>query len=212
MKPRLRFAFFMLRWFIGAGFTLALRLKVVGRTNVPAEGGAIVIGNHASFLDPFIMSSRCGRPVRWLVAHEFYGNPRVHWLLWWFGTIPVGGGRSMIRSYRQITEVLGDGGFIGIFPEGGITRDGEMTPFRTGAAVIAFRTGVPIVPMYIHGTYEALPRYAKWPRLVPVTIHMGPAIDVPRKTNPTQDEIEALTATMRVAVARLQTEARATAR
>ena len=68
MKPRLRFAFFTLRWLIGAAFTLAFRLRVVGRNNLPAEGAAIIIGNHASFLDPFIMSSRCGRPVQWLVT------------------------------------------------------------------------------------------------------------------------------------------------
>jgi 1-acyl-sn-glycerol-3-phosphate acyltransferase len=212
MKLRLRFAFLSLRWIVGAGFTLAFRLKVVGRTNLPAEGAAIIIGNHASFLDPFILSSRCLRPVQWLVTREFYGNPRVHWLLWWFGTIPVGGGRSMIRSYRRIAGVLQEGGFIGIFPEGGITRDGEMKPFRPGTAVIAFRMGVPVVPMHIHGTYEALSRYAKWPRFVPVTIRMGPPIHVSRKTDPTPEEIDALTATMRSAVVALETEARAAAR
>jgi 1-acyl-sn-glycerol-3-phosphate acyltransferase len=209
MTPRLRFAFFSLRWFIGAGFKLAFRLKVVGRGNLPDDGPALVIGNHASFLDPFIMSSRCGRPVQWLVTQEFYGNPRVHWLLWWFGTIPVGGGRSMVRSYRQIAEVLKQGGLIGIFPEGGITRDGEMKAFRTGTAVIAFRMGVPIVPMHIQGTYEALSRYAKWPRFVPVTIRMGAPIPVDQKPDPTPEEIDALTATMRAAVVALETDNRA---
>jgi len=210
MKPRLRFAFFSLRWIVGAAFALAFRLKVVGRANLPAEGSAIIVGNHASFLDPFILSSRCGRPVQWLVSQEFYGNPRVHWLLWWFGTIPVGGGRNMIRSYRRIADAVGKGGLIGVFPEGGITRDGAMKPFRTGTAVIAFRLGVPIVPMHIHGTYEALSRYAKWPRFVPVTIRMGSPIPVPRKNDATPEEIDALTATIRAAVVSMETEARGT--
>jgi 1-acyl-sn-glycerol-3-phosphate acyltransferase len=212
MTPRLRFAFFSLRWFIGAGFWLAFRLKVIGRRNLPDQGAAIIIGNHASFLDPFIMSSRCGRPVQWLVTQEFYGNPRVHWLLWWFGTIPVGGGRSMVRSYRRIAEVLKEGGLIGIFPEGGITRDGEMKPFRTGTAVIAFRMGVPIVPMHIQGTYDALSRYAKWPRFVPVTIRMGTPIMVPQKDDPPPAEVDALTATMRAAIVALEAENRAARR
>jgi 1-acyl-sn-glycerol-3-phosphate acyltransferase len=212
VKPRLRFAFFTLRWFIGAGFQAAFRLKVVGRENLPEAGPLIVIGNHASFLDPFIMSSRCGRPVQWLVTQEFYGNPKVHWLLWWFGTIPVGGGRSMIRSYRRIAEVLGEGGVIGIFPEGGITRDGEMKEFRTGAAVIAFRMGVPIIPMHIHGTFEALHRHAKFPKFVPVTIRMGEPIDVVHKTDPVPEEIDALTARLREAVSGLEAANRAAAR
>jgi 1-acyl-sn-glycerol-3-phosphate acyltransferase len=212
MTPRLRFAFFSLRWLIGVGFFLAFRLKVVGRHNLQNDGAAIIIGNHASFLDPFIMSSRCGRPVQWLVTQEFYGNPRVHWVLWWFGTIPVGGGRSMVRSYRQIAAALKDGGLIGIFPEGGITRDGEMKPFRTGTAAIAFRMGVPIVPMHIQGTYDALSRYAKWPRFVPVTIRLGAPIPVARKPDPTPEEIDALTAAMRAAVVALEAENRAAPR
>lgn len=212
MTPRLRFAFFTLRWIIGAGFMLAFRLKVVGRRNLADAGPGIVIGNHQSFLDPFIMSSRCGRPVQWLVTQEFYGKPSVHWLLWWYGTIPVGGGRSMVRAYRQIADVLREGGLIGIFPEGGITRDGELKEFRTGTAVIAFRMGVPIYPMHIQGTYEALSRYAKLPRFVPVTIRMGEPIPVPQRSDPTPEEIEALTATMRAAVVALQTENRAARR
>jgi 1-acyl-sn-glycerol-3-phosphate acyltransferase len=212
MSPRLRFAFFTLRWVIGAGFTAGFRLKMVGRSRVPDKGPAIIIGNHASFLDPFIMSSRCGRPVQWLVTQDFYGDKRFHWLLWWYGTIPVGGGRSMIRSYRQIAEVFDEGGLIGIFPEGGITRDGEMKPFRTGTAVIAYRMGVPIVPMHIQGTFTALSRYSKFPKFVPVTIRVGEPIAVERKTDPSPEEIEGLTERMRAAVATLEAENRAAPR
>lgn len=208
MTPRLQVAFFTLRWLLGAVFTLGFRLKVVDGDKVPREGPAIVIGNHASFLDPFIMSSRCRRPIRWLVTQEFYGNPRVHWLLWWFGTIPVGGGRSMVRAYRQIAEVFRRGGCIGVFPEGGITRDGAMKPFRNGTAVIAYRLGVPIVPMHIDGTYKALPRYAKWPRFVPVTVRVGEPIAVPQSSNPTSEEIDGLTTRLREAVVALEAASR----
>jgi 1-acyl-sn-glycerol-3-phosphate acyltransferase len=211
MKPRLQFTFFTLRRIFGLGFWLAFRLKVVGRENLPPAGPFIVIGNHASFLDPFILSAHCGHPIQWLVTQEFYGKLAVRWLLWWFGTIPVGGGRSMIRSYRRIAEVLADGGVIGIFPEGGITRDGNMKEFRSGAAMIAFRMGVPIVPMYIHGSFEALSRYAKWPKFVPVTVRIGEPIDVVHKTDPLPEEIAALTARMREAVGELEVASRGSA-
>jgi len=187
---------------------LGFRLKVIGGECLPSHGAAIVVGNHASFLDPFIISSRCGRPVRWLVSQEFYSKRGLRWPLKWFGTIPVGGGRSMVGSYRRIADVLQRGGLVGIFPEGGITRDGEIKPFRDGAAVIAYRHGVPIVPLHIDGTFEALSRYAKWPRFVPLTIRMGAPIVVPRTEAPTAAEVAALTAAMRTAVVELATRAR----
>jgi 1-acyl-sn-glycerol-3-phosphate acyltransferase len=84
-----------------------------------------------------------------------------------------------------------------------------MKPFRTGTAAIAFRMGVPIVPTHIQGSFEALSRYAKWPRFVPVTIRIGAPIPVAQKNDPTPEEIDALTATMRDAVVALETENRA---
>jgi 1-acyl-sn-glycerol-3-phosphate acyltransferase len=188
------------------------RLRVVGDGFLPRRGPAIVAGNHASFLDPFLISARCGRPVRWLVSQEFYAKRHLRWPLRWFGTIPVGGGRSMVRSYRRIADVIQGGGLIGIFPEGGISRDGEMKPFRDGAAVIAYRLGAPIVPMHIHGSFEALSRYAKWPRFVPITIRVGEPIHVSKTLAPTHAEVEALTAALHAAVATLESANRAEAR
>jgi 1-acyl-sn-glycerol-3-phosphate acyltransferase len=201
-----------LRFVLAPIMNIGFRLTVVGGDFLPAAGAAIVIGNHASFLDPFLISARCRRPVRWLVSQEFYAKRQLRWLLSWFGTIPVGGGRSMVRSYRRIAEVVSGGGLVGIFPEGGITRDGELKPFRDGAAVIAFRLGVPVVPLHIHGTYEALPRYAKWPRFVPVTIRIGEPIRVRQTQAPTPDEIALLTAAMRAAVLDLEAASRAALR
>lgn len=205
----LPFAFFTLRNVIGPAFTLGFRMRAIGRPNLPDRGPAIIVGNHASFLDPFLISMRSGRPVRWLVTQEFYDKPAFNWLLRWYGTIPVGGGKSMMRSFRATTEVLKDGGLLGVFPEGGITRDGEMRPFRTGAAVIALRLGVPVAPVHVHGTYEALPRYATLPRLVPITIRFGPIIPVPETPDATEEQVNDLTARMREAVVALEKENRA---
>jgi 1-acyl-sn-glycerol-3-phosphate acyltransferase len=200
-----------LRVLLAPVLTLGFRLRMVGRGHLPDRGAAIVLANHASFLDPFLISARCGRPVRWLVTREFYAKPQLRWILRWFGTIPVGGGRSMVRSYRRIAEVLTRGGLVGIFPEGGISRDGEMKPFQDGAAVLACRFGVPVVPMHIHGTYEALSRYARWPRFVPVTIRVGVPLRVSEAVAST-GEIEALTAAMRAAVGSLEAQNRAARR
>jgi 1-acyl-sn-glycerol-3-phosphate acyltransferase len=186
---------------------LGFRLRMIGREHLPDRGAAIVLSNHASFLDPFLISARCGRPVRWLVTREFYAKPQFRWILRWLGTIPVGGGRSMLRSYRRIAEVLARGELVGIFPEGGISRDGEMKPFRDGAAALACQFHVPVVPMHIDGTFEALSRYARWPRFVPVTIRVGAPI-LPAAGG----ETVTLTEAMRAAIVALEAENRAARR
>ncbi len=192
-----------LRAIVGPALTMAFRLKTLGRENLPRNGPAILASNHASFLDPVFIGMRARRHVRFLVSQEFYRDPRLRALLRWLGTIPVGGDASMIRSFRTMAEVIRDGGLLGIFPEGGITRDGAMKPFRAGAAVIAMHLGVPIVPIHLRGTFEALPRHARWPRLVPVTMRIGEAILVVQRRSPSSGEIAELTETLRSAVAGL---------
>jgi 1-acyl-sn-glycerol-3-phosphate acyltransferase len=170
---------------------------------VPRNGPAILAANHASFLDPILIGLRARRPVRFLVASEFYRDRRLHALLRSLGAIPVGGDAGMIRSFRHIVEVIRSGGLVGIFPEGGITRDGAMKPFRAGAAVLALQMGVPVVPIHMDGTFHALPRNAKWPRFVPVTLRIGEPIPVAARRNPTSQEITALTESIRSAVGAL---------
>jgi len=203
MRDGLDLAFRPLRAVFGPAFTLAFRLTTHGREHIPRRGAAILAANHASFLDPILIGLCAGRPVRFLVARAFYRDPRLNALLRWLGTIPVGGDAGMVRSFRHIAVVIRGGGLVGIFPEGGIARDGVMKPFRAGAAAIALRMGVPIVPIHVGGTFDALPRDAKWPRFVPVTLRIGAMIPVAPRKNPSSDEIAALTDDLRNAVAGL---------
>jgi 1-acyl-sn-glycerol-3-phosphate acyltransferase len=206
VREELDLAFLSLRAVFGPVFKLAFRLKARGGEHVPREGPAILAANHASFLDPILVGICARRPVRFLVANDFYRDPRLHTALRWLGAIPVGGDAGLIRSFRHIGEVLGRGGLLGIFPEGGITRDGAMRPFRPGAAVMALRLGVPLVPVHIAGTFEALPRHAKWPRFVPVTVRFGTPIPVAARHNPSSEEIAGLSESLRSAVAALAAE------
>jgi len=198
-----RFVFTTLRAVFGPPFAIGFRLRTEGRPNLPSGGPAILVANHASFLDPIFISLSVGRPVCFLVSQEYYEDRKLNWLLRTLGTIPVGGRNRFVRSFRRIADVLGRGGYIGIFPEGGITRDGGMKPFRNGAATIALRLGAPVVPIHVGGTYDALPRHAKWPRFVPVTITIGASIAVPAPHDPSRDEAVELTRTIRGAVAAL---------
>ena len=203
MIDRFDVAFTSLRAVVRPAFAVAFRLKTRGRENLPRVGPAILAANHASFLDPILIGLCAGRPVRFLVANDFYRDRRLHAALRWLGAIPVGGNAGLIRSFRLITEVIQKGGLVGIFPEGGITRDGAMRPFRTGAALLAMRLGVPIVPIHIKGTFDALPRYAKWPRFVPLSVHIGRPIPVTAQQNPSSWEIAGLSQALHDAVAAL---------
>ena len=203
MADRLDVTFLPLRAVFGPALTLAFRLKTQGREHVPRKGAAILAANHASFLDPILIAICAKRPVRFLVSNEFYRDPRLNTVLRWLGAIPVGGDAGMIRSFRRIGDVMRGGSLLGIFPEGGITRDGAMKPFRSGAAVLALRMGVPLVPIHVDGTFDALPRHAKWPRFVPVTVRIGNPIPVEARRSPKSDEIAALSESLRDAVAAL---------
>ncbi len=203
MPNGIEIAFLPLRAIVGPVFNVAFRVKTIGRENIPRTGAALLAANHASFLDPILIATRARRPVRFLVAHDFYRDPRLHMLLRWLGTIPVGGDIGIVGSFRRVGEVIGEGGLVGIFPEGGITRDGAMRPFRSGAAMIALRTGVPVVPIHVGGTFAALPRYAKWPRFVPVTLSIGEPIAVAARAKPSSDDVAALTETLRNAIGAL---------
>jgi 1-acyl-sn-glycerol-3-phosphate acyltransferase len=203
MHEGLDLTFFSLRTLVGPIFSTAFRLETFGQEHVPRTGPAILASNHASFLDPILISLRARRPVRFLVSNQFYRDPRLHALLRWLGTIPVGGDAGIVRSFRQVAGVIERGGLLGIFPEGGITRDGSMKPFRAGAAVLAMRLGVPIVPIHLRGTFDALPRYAKWPRFVPVTLRIGEPVRVEARLKPSSEEIAALTESIRSSIAAL---------
>ena len=206
MPDGLDLAFLSLRAVFSPTFALAFRLTIQGRDNVPREGAAILAANHASFLDPILVGISARRPVRFLVANDFYRDPRLRTALRWLGAIPVGGYAGLIRSFRHIGEVMGRGGLLGIFPEGGITRDGAMRPFRPGASVLALRMGVPLVPVHLGGTFEALPRHAKWPRFVPLMVRFGTPIEVAAQRNPSSEEIAGLVESLKSAVIALAAE------
>lgn len=196
-------AFYSLRMIFGPVLSTAFRLNTLGAEHLPRTGPAILAANHASFLDPILISIPAKRPVRFLVSNQFYRDRRLNTLLRCLGTIPVGGDAGIVRSFRRVSEVIDGGGLLGIFPEGGITRDGAMKPFRAGTAVLAMRLGVPVVPIHVHGTFDALPRYAKWPRFVPVTLRIGEPLHVAASARPSSEEIAAVTESIRSSIASL---------
>lgn len=119
-----------------------------------AEGqGAVIVSNHRSSVDPFFIQTATGRKIHWMVAREYCEHPAFRWFLATCEVIPVGRGGIDTAATKAAIRIVQAGGIVGMFPEGRINMTGElMLPGRPGAAHIARRVGVPLVPCYIEGS------------------------------------------------------------
>ncbi|HEU5180478.1 MAG TPA: lysophospholipid acyltransferase family protein [Candidatus Polarisedimenticolia bacterium] len=149
-----------------------LRLKVRGRGNVPATGAAIVVANHASFLDPIVLGSACPRKIHFIVLREMYDWWRLRWFYWGMETIPVRR-EEEARAIKLALGCLKRGQVVGIFPEGGRSSDGILKDAKQGAALMAALSGAPVVPACIRGAFESLPIGGKFPSPAPVSVRFG---------------------------------------
>ena len=148
---------FLLRFVAWITANLIYRLRVVGGERIPAEGPAILVANHVSFVDWLIFASVSARPVRFVMTHEYFKLPLIRFLFRDAKVIPIAPGcvdaELRERAYDRIAEELEEGELVFVFPEGEITRDGELRPFRPGIERIVDRTPVPVVPMALVGMW-----------------------------------------------------------
>ena len=157
------------------------RLDVVGRENVPARGGALLAPNHVSMADALFLIASIDRPIRFLMFRGSYEHPAVKPFAKILGVIPIAsdqGPREMIHSLRQATEALKNGEVVCIFPEGQMTRIGQMMPFRRGLERIIKGVDVPIIPVNLDGVWGSIFSFAggrflwKFPRRVPYPVRV----------------------------------------
>ncbi|TBR16964.1 1-acyl-sn-glycerol-3-phosphate acyltransferase, partial [bacterium] len=143
--------YWAVRIFFKVVLNLFFRLKVEGKENLPKHYNYIVVSNHASFLDPAVVGSVMPHKVYCIAMRDIYRIPWLKWLLPKLDVMPTG------SSSKKAIDLLMKGEVVGLFPEGGCSHDGKLKEFRRGAALLAFKTGRPIVPCAVIGTYEALP-------------------------------------------------------
>lgn len=183
-------------------FMAAFRVRVIGRENVPTSGGAILAGNHVSYMDPVLLweFSPRGRPHFMAKSELFKGL--IGWMLTEFYSFPVVRGSADRTAIATATKLLEDGELVGIFPEGTRSSDGEAGEAHGGVSFIAMRAGVPVIPVAFVGTDKVLPRGQKFIRPARVTIKFGTPIDPASFTVGSRKErMEALTATIMVRIA-----------
>jgi 1-acyl-sn-glycerol-3-phosphate acyltransferase len=134
-------------------------LTVAGSERIP-DGPVVFAANHFSHLDPVAVSIAVKRPVRYLAVDELYGNSFVFdTLTLWLGAIPMSRSRVPLGALRTALAELDAGGSVGVYPEGvRVWTWGEVDPPKRGAAWLARRAGVPLVPVAVAGSDQALGR------------------------------------------------------
>ena len=160
------------------------RPTVRGLEHVPRTGGVLLASNHRSFADSVVIPVVVPRNVVFLAKSDYFTGTGVRGAAQraWFeglGMLPVDRDdtNAALQSLQTAQEVLERGEAFGIYPEGTRSRDGRLYRGHTGVAHLALTSGVPIVPVGLTGTEHLQPVGARLPRLVPVTVAFGPAIE-----------------------------------
>jgi 1-acyl-sn-glycerol-3-phosphate acyltransferase len=136
------------------------RLRVRGMDAVPEEGPALIVCNHVSFMDALILSAAIPRPVRFVMYYKIFEIPVMRWIFRQAKAIPIAGAKEdpalMQRAFDAIDQALADGELVGIFPEGRLTTDGEIAPFKSGLERALAKRPVPVVPMALLGMWASM--------------------------------------------------------
>jgi 1-acyl-sn-glycerol-3-phosphate acyltransferase len=155
---------------------LAWRWKVAGAGNLPAKGGVIVASNHQSFLDVLLVGTALRRRTRFLARRTLWDNPVLGAWMTAVGALPVGRDRPAKAEMQAVLDALARGEVVTLFPEGTRSPDGEIREMRGGVAMLARRSGVPVLPVLLQGARETWPRGRSLPGRGRVRVRFGRAV------------------------------------
>jgi 1-acyl-sn-glycerol-3-phosphate acyltransferase len=180
-----------LKWSIAAPVMHTyFRGLIHGMENIPSEDPVVIVSNHASNYDPPIISNCVRRPVAYMAKEELFQIPIFKKAIALCGAYPVSRGSADRQAIRDALKFLNDGWAVGLFLEGTRTPTGRIYNPKRGAALIAAKAKVPLLPVCLWGTQE-IEKHGIIPRPVPITVRIGKLIDVPTSTD--KDELEAVT-------------------
>ena len=160
------------------------RVRVEGIDNIPKRGGALIVSNHVSWADAVLLYLTSPRPIRMIGYGPYVEKGFMAWIARRFAVIPINPGsgrRSIVHSLDAAREAIREGDLVCIFPEGALTRSGQILEFKPGASSIIQRTDAPVIPVYLEGLWGSIFSYWggrffwKIPRRIPyqLTIRIG---------------------------------------
>ncbi|MFZ1324940.1 MAG: MFS transporter [Candidatus Contendobacter sp.] len=165
---------FLMRFIVWILVNIVYRLRTRGLEHIPDQGPALVVCNHVSLMDALVVSGCCRRPIRFVMDHHIFKMPILNFVFRTAGAVPIASAREnpeiLERAYDRVADYLAEGEVVGIFPEGRLTADGEIGPFKAGIERILQRTPVPVVPMALRGLWGSFfsrqrgKAMSHWPR------------------------------------------------
>ena len=163
-------------------FRLGFGLEVTGAEHVPRTGSFVLASNHVSYLDPPLLGAACPRRLRFMARASLFH----HWLLGTFmrsvGVMPLQRGQSDLPGLRLAIRMLRRGDAVAIFPEGGRQFSGTLGAAKGGVGLLAVTAQVPVIPVFVNGTFEALHPGSRRLKRTKIRVAFGPQI--PYTTSP----------------------------
>lgn len=187
--------YWLSRGFVYFCLLLKYRQRVSGREHVPARGGAVIAANHCSYLDPPVMAGCSNRRIVHFMARDtLFSNPVARWFFPRVGVIALDRTKGDLGALKKAIATLKDGHVIGLFPEGTRSPDGQMREAKGGIGFLIAKGDVPVVPLYISGTFAAFPKGADKLRPGRLVARFGPPIspDEIRAAMPAKNDYEAV--------------------
>ncbi|CAG4910343.1 MFS transporter [Paraburkholderia saeva] len=136
------------------------RIRLVHAGRIPDEGGAVLVCNHVSYVDAVVIMAESPRPIRFVMDYRIFRSPLAGWLFRQAKAIPIAPAHEnpamLTRAYDACAKALAEGDLVCIFPEGKLTRTGDVNPFRHGVSEIIHRTPVPVIPMALRGLWGSV--------------------------------------------------------
>ncbi|WP_045769569.1 MFS transporter [Xanthomonas albilineans] len=152
---------FLMRFLSWVMVQALYRLRVHGiERHVPDEGAALIVCNHVSYMDALVLAASLPRPVRFVMYYRIFNLPVMRWIFRTAKAIPIAGAREdpmlLERAFDAIDAALAEGELVCIFPEGTLTKDGQIGAFKSGVEKILARRAVPVVPMALRNMWSSM--------------------------------------------------------
>ena len=180
MKTQRNLVYCITRFLVSIYFTLYHRLSIYGKDKIPRDRTVIVAPNHASYLDPPLVGyAFYPEYLKFVAWAKLFSFPLFGAFLRAMGSVPVSpdNKNSSAALLRLVMGFLEEGYNVFICPEGHRTEDGRLQPLEGGVAIMSLKTGTPVIPTYVSGTYRALSPRMKFPRPRKLTVTFGDPID-----------------------------------
>ncbi|QBQ97959.1 MFS transporter [Paraburkholderia pallida] len=151
---------FLLRFVAWVLVHTVYRVRLVHAERIPAEGAAVLVCNHVSYVDAVVIMAESPRPIRFVMDHQIFRSPLLGWLFRHAKAIPIAPAHEdaamLATAYDTCAQALAEGDLVCIFPEGKLTKTGDMNPFRHGVTEILKRHPAPVVPMALRGLWGSV--------------------------------------------------------